>query len=129
LFGDVSAIAIPKFLFGPGGLILKADPSQPGKLRISRFRPGKEDQRAVVGTSIDSVIRGITAVGGGYGDVITVLRSAKDSGFLADQLAIDPLPKGQRTYYRDEVDQQDGEDASSSEDAADPPSLLTGASF
>ncbi len=129
LFGDVSALAIPKFLFGPGGLILKADPSQPGKLRISRFRPGKEDQRAVVGISIDAVIRGIAAVGGGYGDAITVLRSAKDSGFLADQLAIDPLPKGQRTYYRDDEERQDSVDSSTSEAAADPPSLLTGASF
>ena len=108
LFGDVAPLQIPKFLIGPGGLILKADPKQPGKLRISRFQPGKEDQRAIAGTSIDSVIRGIAAVGGGYGDAIELLRSAKENGYLADQLAFDPLPKGQRTYYRDEAEAESG---------------------
>jgi hypothetical protein len=120
LFGDVSALRIPEFLFGPGGLILKTEPNRPGKLRISRFCPGKEDRRVVVDTSVAAVIRGIGSVGGGYGDAIAVLRSAKDRGFMADQLAIDPLPRGQRTYYRDEVEQQDSEAA---EDAADPPDL------
>jgi hypothetical protein len=125
LFGNVAPLQIPKFLFGPGGLILKADPSQPGQLRISRFQPGKEDQRATVGTSVDAVIRGIVTVGGGYGDVMSVLRAAKDSGFLVDQLAIDPLPEGKRTYYRDQDDEASDADSPEEIDDADPLSHST----
>ncbi len=125
LFGNVAPLQIPKFLFGPGGLIVKADPGQPGQLRISRFQPGKEDQRATVGTSVDAVIRGIVAVGGGYGDVMSLLRAAKDSGFMADQLAIDPLPEGKRTYYRDDDSESSDEDSPAGTDEADPPGLFT----
>lgn len=107
MFGNVAHLKVAKFLFGPGGLILKPDPKQSDQLRISRFRPGKEDQRVTVGTSVDSVIHGIAAVGGGYGDAIAVLRTAKDNGYLVDQLAIDPLPEGKRTYYREEQPAED----------------------
>ena len=48
------------------------------------------------------MVAGIAKVGGGYGDVIQVLRMAKQKGYLKDELAIDPLPKPLRTYYRDE---------------------------
>ena len=125
MFGNVSGLQIPKFLFGPSGLILKADPTAPGKLRISRFLPGKDDQRVVTGTSIDSVIAGIVAVGGGYGDCISVLRAAKDRGFMTDQLAIDPLPEGKRTYYRDGSSESDEQEDSSEQEADDESSFLT----
>jgi hypothetical protein len=69
-----------------------------------------EDKRTTVPTSLASVIRGIVSVGGGYGDVIATLRLAKDKGYLADQLAIDPLPAAVRVYYRDEETQSKPED-------------------
>ncbi len=50
----------------------------------------------------------------GYGDVIAMLRAAKDKGFLLDQLAIDPLPAPVRRYYRD----RDGNDTGSSDEEA-----------
>ena len=102
LFGDVQDLQINGFLRGPSGLILKPDTADPSLVRISRFRPGNEDRRVVVSNSIEDVIRGIGQVGGGYGDLIQVLREAKEKGFLADQLAFDPLPEPLRTYYRDE---------------------------
>lgn len=109
LLGSSTSMHIPNHLMAPGGLIIKPDPERPGQLRISRFQAGKPDQRAFVSSSVASVIRGIVEVGGGYGDVITVLRIAKDKGFLSDQLAIDPLPKSLRTYYRQD-DQSDKEE-------------------
>jgi len=40
--------------------------------------------------------------------VISILRLAKDKGFLSDQLAIDPLPAAVRVYYRDEDEEETG---------------------
>ncbi len=104
LFGSTTGINIPDFMMGPGGLMLKRESGQPGRVRISRFQPGKEDKRAIVSNSIAGVLQGIVTVGGGYGDAIAVLRIAKDNGYLSDQLAIDPLPKSLRTYYREDAD-------------------------
>ncbi len=102
LFGSNAAIEIPDFLRTTGGFIVKPDPSEPSRLRISRFRAGEDDRQLAVSNSIAEVVEGVVATGGGYGDVIALLRAAKDKGYLADQLAIDPLPKSLRTYYRDE---------------------------
>jgi hypothetical protein len=106
LLGSTSPVDIPIYLMAPGGLILKPETNRPDQLRISKFEADKVDQRAIVSNSVASMIRGIVDVGGGYGDVITVLRLAKDKGYLSDQLAIDPLPKSLRTYYRQPVDEK-----------------------
>ncbi|NNE00597.1 MAG: flagellar biosynthesis protein FlgI, partial [Pirellulaceae bacterium] len=107
IFGTPAPIKIQKFLFGPNGLILKPDPTQPNQVRISRFQAGQDDRRMMVDNSLPNIIKGIVAVGGGYGDVMQVLRLAKDKGFMTDQLAIDPLPKPLRTYYRDGQEEQE----------------------
>ena len=125
LMGETSLVEIPQFMRGPGGLLIKRDPAESDKLRISRFQPGKEDRRTTVSNSVSALIEGIVAVGGGYGDAIAVLRSAKDEGFLADQLAIDPLPKSSRTYHRDEHSEDSSKDESTpSEREAD--RIITG---
>jgi flagellar basal body P-ring protein FlgI len=103
LLGSPAPIVIPEFMRGPGGLLITPNPANTQQLRISRFMPGQEDQRAVVSNSVASLVRGIAAVGGGYGDAIAVLRMAKAEGYYKDQLAIDPLPRAMRTYYRDQA--------------------------
>ena len=117
VFGTGVSMPLSKFLRGPSGILIKADPNsmdannQPTQLKISRFQAGEEDQRATTGISIGSVIAGLASVGAGYGEVIEVLRLAKDSDQLQGQLAIDPLPRSLRTYYRedDAVDDEDDE--------------------
>ena len=102
LSGEVHPIKISPFLMLPGGIMIKPDPKHPDELlRVSRFEAGEQDRRVVVSNSPDDVIAGIVQVGGGYGDVINLLREAKNRGFLQDQLAINPLPAPIRTYYRD----------------------------
>ena len=115
IFGSGVSLPLSSFLRGPSGILIKADPSsidesgQPKRLKISRFQAGEEDKRATTSVSIDSVITGLASVGAGYGEVIEVLRLAKDSGQLKGQLAIDPLPRSLRTYYRDSVDEEEEE--------------------
>ena len=110
LIGDVHPLEISTFLMLPGGIMLKPDPNHPEELvRISRFQAGEQDRRVIVSTSPDDVIAGVVQVGGCYGDVINMLREAKNQGFIKDQLAISPLPPSVRTYYRDDTENSDSE--------------------
>ena len=119
LMGKTSPLEIPKFLMLPGGIMIKTDDDRPSELRVSRFQPGKQDQRAVVPNNIAAVAAAIVSVGGGYGDVIAMLRTAKDQGCLQEQLAIDPLPAPIRTYYRDTDDQDTDDQDTDDEDTDD----------
>jgi hypothetical protein len=112
LFGKISKVDIPDFLFGSGGIVVKPDPADPGKLRITRFQPNKEDQLANVPSTVQGMLEGIVMVGGGYGDAIKLLRECKHNGYLLEQLAIDPLPHSRRTYFRESVgaDEEDDEE-------------------
>lgn len=107
LFGNLSRIELPQFMRGPGGIMIKPDADSPGQIRISRFQVGKEDAIALVDSTVPSLIAGLASVGGGYGDVIEVLRLVKSKGYMADQLAIDPLPASMRTYYRETEESTD----------------------
>lgn len=106
-FGSDFPVAIPDFLLGPAGLVIRPEESDPSKLRISRFQPGADDRRASVPATVSGLLTGITLVGGGYGDCVAVLRKAKENQVIACGLAIDPLPKSLRTYHRDSIEPSD----------------------
>lgn len=127
LLGKVAPLEISDFMILPGGIMIKNDAKRPDRLRVSRFQPGKEDQRVVVPNSVSAVAAAIVRVGGGYGDMIAMLRSAKDLGYLKDQLAIDPLPAPVRTYYRDEDGQEDEGDRTDDEPRQEDPKLADAA--
>ncbi|MCM2370049.1 flagellar basal body P-ring protein FlgI [Aporhodopirellula aestuarii] len=121
LMGEVSPLNLQSFFIGPAGLVVRrvaahdaetpVNQTQGGtRLRISRFRPGRPDAFAEVEANLAGLIRGITEVGGGYGDAVATLRMAKEQGVLVDQLAFDPLPKSQRTYLRDHDSSEDDEE-------------------
>ncbi len=110
LMGEVAPLPATMSMVGPGGIVIrplhatdgKTADAGAGRLRISRFRPGEPDVFTEVDASVAGLLKGITEVGGVYGDAVATLRMAKQQGILKDQLAFDPLPKSQRTYYRDE---------------------------
>ncbi|EMI56665.1 flagellar P-ring protein [Rhodopirellula sallentina SM41] len=124
LMGEVSPLALKSFFIGPAGMIVRRmnaneaslNGSVNARLRISRFRPGRPDAFAEVDATLAGLIRGITEVGGGYGDTVATLRMAKEQGVLVDQLAFDPLPKSKRTYYRDDESDEDATDEAPSDE-------------
>ena len=101
-FGEDAPIQIADFLMGPGGLIVRPEKDDPTKIRVSRFRPGEDDKRAIVPATVSGLISGVGLTGGDYGACVSLLRAAKSSQFITCGLAIDPLPKAMRTYHRDE---------------------------
>lgn len=115
VFGTPDPIQIDGFLLSSGGIIVKQEPTDATKVRVSYFRKGHPDRRAVVAQSVRGIAEGVVSVGGTYGDIVSVLRSAKSKGQLGASFAIDPLPKALRTYYREdgsESESDPGEDDS-----------------
>ncbi|MEM9643539.1 MAG: flagellar basal body P-ring protein FlgI [Planctomycetota bacterium] len=102
VFGDVEPLDMKVPLFGSGGLMVRTNEESPGFVHISRFRPGKEDQFTSVPATVPGLCRGIASVGGGYGDVVSILREAKANDCFTQRLAMDPLTAPLRTYHRDQ---------------------------
>jgi hypothetical protein len=103
LFGADSPVQISDFLMGPAGLVIRPDDQEPGKLKVTRFRPGEDDRRTTVPANISGLLAGIGATGGDYGDCMSILRAAKAREFISCTVSIDPLPKAQQSYFRDEL--------------------------
>ncbi len=106
IFGTPPEVDIPRFLRS-SGLMLMRDAADASQLKVSRFARGEDDRRSTAGKSVESIVKAIAAVGGGYGDVVAMLRIAKDKGYLSGQLAIDPLPRPLRTYHRDSEESEE----------------------
>jgi flagellar basal body P-ring protein FlgI len=72
----------------------------PGEVVLSKFVPNEPDQKRVVSSLVDEVIRAIVELGGAYPDVVQALQQAKASGALASRFEIDALPEAGRTFDR-----------------------------
>jgi flagellar basal body P-ring protein FlgI len=87
------------------------------RVTVSRFAIDEPDQKRVVSTKIDEVIRAIVELGGSYPDVVQALQAAKSTGALASRFEMDALPKGGRTYLRKSPDEPDPEPAADDDEA------------
>ncbi len=71
-----------------------------GEITVSKYAVGQQDQKRLVSTKVDEVIRAIVDLGGTYPDVVQALQEAKAAGALASRLEVDALPQAGRTYDR-----------------------------
>ncbi|MEM9587643.1 MAG: flagellar basal body P-ring protein FlgI, partial [Planctomycetota bacterium] len=109
LFGSLNPLSLDSFLMGTAGIMVKHDPDHAGQIRLSRFESEKSDRFSLQPATVRGLIDGVVAVGGGYSDVVAMLKRAKSKSVIVDPLAFDPIPKPMRTYYRDEVKSADTE--------------------
>jgi len=70
------------------------------RVTISRFAVNEPDQKRVVSTRVDDVIRAIVELGGTYPDVVEALQQAKQTHSLGSRLEVDALPTAGRSYSR-----------------------------
>jgi hypothetical protein len=109
LFGQEMQIAPPDGIFAGKQIMLTS--TDPEQIKISRFTPGREDRVAYAGATVEQVIRGIVSLGGTYGDVIQALQEAKQAGLISARMEVDAVPRTGITYYRDDAETRDAEDA------------------
>lgn len=96
LFGHDQHLTAPFVLEAGKSILVKAGPAD--KVTISKFAVGQPDQKRVVTTKIDEIIRAIVELGGSYPDVVQALQQAKACKALNGRFEVDALPDGGREY-------------------------------
>ncbi len=72
----------------------------PDEISVSKFSVDQADQKRVVSTRVDEVIRAVVELGGTYPDVVQALQEAKAAEALPSRFAVDALPTAGRSYDR-----------------------------
>jgi hypothetical protein len=70
------------------------------EITVSKFSVRDGDQKRMVSTRADEVIRTIVELGGTYPDVVQALQEAKSGGALLCRFEVDALPEVGRAYDR-----------------------------
>ncbi len=87
---------------------------------VSKFAVGEPDQKRVVTTDIDAIIRAIVDLGGNYPDVVGFLQQAKRAKALTCRLEVDALPTPNRQYDRSRTSSNPAESTADSYQVATP---------
>lgn len=100
LFGHEQRFAPPLTLDAGKAIMVNAREGDQ-QVTISRFAVNEPDQKRVVSTRVDDVIRAIVELGGTYPDVVDALQQAKQTHSLTSRLEVDALPTAGRSYERE----------------------------
>jgi hypothetical protein len=100
VFGHEQRLKQPKTL--RAGKRILITPLENGDLRAGRYDPGQETVYETFPPELDKLIRTVAKLGGGYTEVIQCLQEAKQTGCLEARMAVEAMPRPNRTYYRDD---------------------------
>src|SRR5262249_17110666 len=100
IFGNDQYLSPPLLLEAGKSILVKATPD--GRIQVAKFSVGETDQKRVVSTRVDEVIRAIVELGGTYPDVVQALQQAKAGHALTSRFEVDALPDGDRKYRHKE---------------------------
>jgi len=124
LFGKDQKLQLPLAVEAGNQIMVTGLPT--GEISVAKFAVGKADQKRVVSTHVDNVIRAIVELGGTYPDVVQALQQAKACGALNSRLEVDALPKAGRIYSRVSKNDAKDPDSEASNDSTGPQRLLLG---
>lgn len=114
LFGEDQRLSPPLLL--EAGPRIRVRSEGPDQIAVTRFTVNQPDQKRIVSTRVDDVVRAIAELGGTYPDVVQALQQAKKKGALASRFEIDALPEAGRRYER-VADAADSESAQAAAEA------------
>ncbi|HET6881564.1 MAG TPA: flagellar basal body P-ring protein FlgI [Pirellulales bacterium] len=106
LFGPDQRLLTPLML--EAGQDIQVFSKRDDEITVSRISVDDEQKR-VVSTRLDDVIRAVVALGGNYPDVVQMLQQAKARQNLESRFEIDALPASGRTYDRKSDDEDKDE--------------------
>jgi flagellar basal body P-ring protein FlgI len=116
LFGMNQRFLTPMML-NAGNQIMVTGNAQ-GEVSVSKFVPHEADQKRIVSSRVDEVIRAIVELGGTYPDVVQAIQEAKSAGCLEGRFEIDALPEEGRSYEAAADEGPSPEDAKAEKEAA-----------
>lgn len=98
LFGDGQRLEPPLVLDAGKSIMINSRGGE--TVTVSKFAVGQPDQKRVVSTRLDDVIRAIVDLGGTYPEVVQVLQQAKSTKALPSRFEVDAIPESNRAYER-----------------------------
>lgn len=86
------------FLYRGGEWVIRG--TSPGTIKVSRFSVGEDGKHEVCGNGLVEIVRAIDRLGGGYRDVLELVKRAKESGRLNSRLVVNAVAAPGRRYQR-----------------------------
>lgn len=99
VFGGDVRIQPKDFLYASKQIMVR--PTADGKLRVSRFQPGKQDLFETCDTRVSSLVKAIAKVGGGYSAIVQCMNNAKSVGAINAEVFVGARPRPAWSYDRD----------------------------
>ncbi|MBN1393968.1 MAG: flagellar basal body P-ring protein FlgI [Pirellulales bacterium] len=99
VFGSQQQLLTP-LSFSAGNEIMITSKGK-NEISISKFSVQEADQKRIVSTRVDEVIRAVVELGGTYPDVVQALQEAKKCGALKSRFEVDALPEAGRSFDRE----------------------------
>lgn len=96
MFGHEQQLQPPFVLEAGKSILVKG--ADGDKVTVSKFAVGQPDQKRIVSTKVDEIIRAVVELGGTYPDVVQALQQAKACRALVGRFEVDALPDGGREY-------------------------------
>ncbi len=109
LFGDNQRFVTP--LLMEAGPRIRVSSEGNDRVAVSRFAPNEPDQKRIVSSRVDEVIRAVGELGGTYPDVVQMLSEAKEKNILLGRFEVDLLPKAGRKYHRQLADKSETDES------------------
>ena len=106
LFGQDQRLKTPVMLEAGKSILVHADAGE--RITVSKFVVDQPDQKRVVSTSLDDVIRAIVELGGTYPDVVQALQQAKTSQALSGRFEVDAVPDSRRELPTETTEEEHG---------------------
>lgn len=99
IFGANPAVNINSFVYVNPRLIIKGQ--GPGRAVVTHIASGRDDRVQECNADLKSLLNGIAAVEGNYGDWVNFVRICGAESLIAPEVAMNPVPVAGRRYNRD----------------------------
>ena len=98
IFGTNPAVTINSFVYVNPRMIVKGN--GPGRASITHIAAGRDDRVQECNADLKSLLNGISAVGGNYGDWVNFVRICGAEALITPEVAMNPVPVAGRRYNR-----------------------------
>jgi len=103
LFGKEQRFRAPLVVNAGTRILVRS--TDKGEISVSRFAVGQPDQKRLVSSRVDDVVRAIVDLGGTFPDVVRAIEEAKAADGLEGRFAVDALPEAGRAYASSDNDE------------------------
>ncbi len=119
VFGNDQRLTTPFSIEAGKHIIITGKDDQ---VTIARFMPNQPDQKRVISTRLDEMVRTLAELEATYPDIVQALQQAKSKGVLPGRFAIDAVPRGGRLYDRGSLSTHKAVSAESAPETDEEPS-------